>query len=70
MNEPLLDRTYRLLDSSDLPLRAIAEGAGVNFHWLGKFKQRIFDDPGVTRIERLYRFLSERESTDEQRLAG
>lgn len=58
MDEPLLDQTYRLLDASNLTIREIADGAEVNFHWLGKFKQRAFDDPGVTRVERLHRYLT------------
>lgn len=60
MNESLLQRTYRLLDASDLTIREIADGAGINFHWLGKFKQKAFKDPGVTRVERLHQFLADR----------
>lgn len=64
MNESLLDRTYSLLDSSDLTIREISDGAGVNYHWLGKLKQRAFTDPGINRIERVYRYLAEIASSE------
>jgi hypothetical protein len=53
----LYEETLRLLDSSGKSLRIIAEGSGVNYHWLGKFKQRKFDNPGVKTIQRLRRYL-------------
>jgi hypothetical protein len=65
MNESeLLTQTYTLLDQSGEPIRVIADGAGVNYHWLGKFKQRRFENPGVITVERLHRFLSERAPSD------
>lgn len=40
-----------------LSLREISKGADVNLHWLGKFVQGKFEDPGVKKIMRLHRFL-------------
>ncbi len=60
MDGTVLDQTYRLLDESDITLREIAVGADVNYWWLTKLKQRRFEEPGVKRIERLHRFLSQR----------
>lgn len=65
MSESLLNRTYALLDSSDLTIREISDGAGVNYHWLGKLKQRAFRDPGINRIERVYRYLADHASKPE-----
>lgn len=70
MNDSLLERTYRLLDEADATLPRIAEGAGVNYHWLAKFKQRKHPNPGVLHVERLHRWLtSERAPGDESAAA-
>lgn len=53
----LLTKTYRLLDSDPRTLRTIAGDSGVNFHWLAKFKQRQFENPGVVTVERLFNHL-------------
>lgn len=60
----LLERTLALLDEADQTLGEIAEGAGVPRHWLVGLKQRRWDDPGVNRVERLFRYLSERAAND------
>ena len=58
MEAPLLSKTYGLLDASPLTIREIADGAGVGYHWLGKFKQRKYSDPGVNAVESFYTFLA------------
>ena len=58
MKLKLLDDTYRLLDESPLTIREIAAGAGVGFHWVGKFKQRTFPNPGVNAVEAVHTFLA------------
>lgn len=58
----MLDETYRLLDQCNLTYEEIARGAGVNVWWLRKLAIRTFDDPGTRRVERVYRFLREREA--------
>lgn len=62
--DTLLERTYRLLDGSNESMAEIADGAGVNYHWLRKFALRTHADPGVNRVERLFRYLSERAAND------
>jgi hypothetical protein len=55
----LLSKTRALLESSDLPLREIAEGAGppVSYEWLKKFAGDYESDPSVTRVQTLHDFL-------------
>lgn len=55
--EPLLDAAYRMLDESKLKYREIAAGAGVDFNWLVKFKQRDIKEPGVSKVQAVYDFL-------------
>jgi hypothetical protein len=59
--ESLLVRTKKLLNQrGDLTLREIATGAGVGHEWLRSFAygNRI-KDPGISRLEKLYNFLTE-----------
>lgn len=58
----LLDLTYRLLDESELKCREIAAGAGVDMNWLFKLKQRAIGEPGVTKVQAVYDFLSSKKS--------
>lgn len=55
----LLPATKRLLEqrAKRLSLRKISAGSGVNLHWLGKFVQGKFDDPGVKKIQKLHDYL-------------
>lgn len=55
--ESLLDEAYRLLDGSELKYREIAAGAGVDFNWLVKFKQRSIREPGVSKVQAVCDFL-------------
>lgn len=57
MNEPLLDKTYRLLGETDLTYRQIASGAAVDMNWLAKLKQRAIAEPGVGKVQRVHDFL-------------
>lgn len=57
MNEPLLDKTYRLLEETDLTYRQVASGAAVDMNWLAKFKQRAIAEPGVGKVQRVHDFL-------------
>lgn len=59
MTENLLERTYQLLDSSDLTYSEIADGAGVDINWLAKFKQRAIGEPGISKVQGVHDFLSE-----------
>lgn len=56
----LLSETYRLLGRvrGEMTLREIAQGAGVNYHWLGKFAQRAYSDPSVVKVQALHTFLA------------
>jgi len=56
----LLEKTRRLLQGCDLPLREIAERAGppVSYEWLRKFAGDYQSDPTVTRVQTLHDFLA------------
>lgn len=58
-NTDLLTETLELFAKrpANVSLRAISEASGVNFHWLGKFAQGKFDDPGVKKIQKLHDYL-------------
>ena len=60
----LLSDTYRLLEQcrKRQSIRQIAEGADLNYHWLGKFAQHTFPDPGVVKVQKLHEYLSARVS--------
>ena len=58
MTTKLLDETHRLLMASDLTLKEIAAGADVGYHWLTKFSQQVYPDPGVLKVEKLHCHLS------------
>lgn len=60
VTEPLLERTYRLLESTNLTYQQIAAGAEVDVHWLAKFKQRRIEEPGVNKVQAVHDFLLER----------
>lgn len=50
--------THELLLNDERTLFVIASESGVGFHWLGKFKQNKYEDPGVSKVQKLYRYLS------------
>jgi len=56
-SEPLLARTLRLLEETDLTYRQIAGGAAVDMEWLAKFKQGRIDEPGINKVQRVHDFL-------------
>lgn len=58
----LLEVTYQLLDASSLKYREIALGSGVDINWLYKFQQRAIGEPGVTKVQAVYDFLSSKKS--------
>jgi hypothetical protein len=58
--EPLLARTYRLLDASGLSYRAIAAGSGQDVNWVAKFVQRAIGEPGVSKVQAVHDFLVSR----------
>lgn len=65
MDTPLLDRTLELLAQSDVPMKEIALGADVEYSWLKQIRRQHLTgkgvgDPGVTRIEKVYKYLSAR----------
>lgn len=39
--------------------REVAEATGLGYEWLAKLSQGAIQDPGVNKIERLHKFLSE-----------
>lgn len=57
MPESLLKRTLELLRADKRPMRSIAAGSGLGYHWLVKLKQDQIPNPGILHIEQLYKFL-------------
>lgn len=54
----LLKRTMNLLSKSKLSTIDICNGANVKPRWLNRLKAGDFDDPGVNKVERIYKLLS------------
>lgn len=65
MNQTLYEDTMALLESCDETIPEIADGAGVNRHWLAKLKQRKFENPGVVSIQKLHNYLSRNQSSND-----
>lgn len=57
MSKTYCEKTRALLRKDSRQLRAIATGADVNFHWLSKFKNGEFPNPGVNTVEKLHEYL-------------
>lgn len=59
-NETLLARTLALLKErrASVPLPRIASETGLHYEWLKKLAYGQIPDPGVTKIERLYAYLT------------
>jgi len=55
-----LDRLRR----TEIPLTQLSSETGLNLNWLKKIKSGSIADPGVRKIERLYKFLSHSSSPD------
>lgn len=53
----LLDEAYTLLDASNESIRTISDKSGLNYHWLSKFNQRIWPNPGVNHVQKLRDYL-------------
>lgn len=68
-DEPLLDRTYRLLDAAGLSYRKIAAGSGVDLSWIAKFAQRNIGEPGVSKVQAVHDFLIAQTPAEEDGLA-
>ena len=54
----LYTETKRLLMSSKESIPKMAKNAGVNKHWLAKFKQGKYPNPGVLHVQRLHDYLA------------
>lgn len=57
LEDDLLTETHALLLADKRSLPVIASEAEVNYHWLGKFNQDKYEDPGVKKIQKLYAYL-------------
>lgn len=71
LSEPLLARTYRLLDSLNPSpsYREIAEGAEVDRNWVAKFVTRAIEEPGVTKVQRVHDWAATRVAQQQQQPA-
>ena len=56
----LLDETLKLIKQCELPRRELARQSGVGYEWLCKVDQGRIKDPGISRVQKLYNFLSNR----------
>ena len=54
----LLQRTYELVDRTQLSQREVAAGAKVGLEWFRKFMQRRIPSPGVTKVQAVHDFLA------------
>jgi len=53
----MYEETLNLLKNTSLPIPRIAADTGLKLRWLYNVKSGVYDDPGVTKIETLYRYL-------------
>ena len=63
MSETLMERTSRLLHSSEQTLPETyaalhANGSNITYYWLRKFSAGNFENPSVNKVEELYTHLS------------
>lgn len=58
MSTTLHQKTLNLLESSDESTDEIAKKADVSFYWLRKFRSGVFTDPGVSKVQKVYEYLS------------
>lgn len=54
----LLERTYKLIDTTKLTRSEVAEGADVDINWYSKFKRRCIDSPGIDKVQKVHDFLA------------
>lgn len=54
----LKEDTLRLIESSDLTLREIADGAAVGYDWLMKFYYGKIANPGPDKMQPVHDFLA------------
>lgn len=59
-----LSTTTDMLRSTSIPLAEIAVSAKVELRWLYKFKDGYFQDPGVTKVQRIYDFLRKKQGAN------
>ena len=55
----LLERTFFLVDHCEHSNRDLAELAGVNRHWLEKFRQRKYPNPRINAVQKLHDYLAQ-----------
>ena len=58
----LYEATLGMLVDSDLTTREVSVATGINYHWLTALRAGRFEDPGVNKIEKIYRFMKSRRS--------
>ncbi|MBL4869170.1 MAG: hypothetical protein JKY67_22645 [Pseudomonadales bacterium] len=61
MSDSLLEQTLNLLQNVKgvKSRRSISSETGLDYEWLQKLAQGKIEDPGVKKIERLFKYLSE-----------
>lgn len=52
--------TLKLLKADPRTLDEISKAAGVNRHWLEKFRQEKYPNPGVNHVQKLYDFYTKK----------
>lgn len=58
-NQTLHKSTVELLKKSDIPLSQVAADTNVGYRWICDFVNDRFADPGVNKVERIHKYLTE-----------
>jgi len=66
MKNTWLRTTTQMLRRSSIPMALIAVEANVELRWLYKFRDGYFNDPGVTKVQRIHDFLMKQGFTQGQ----
>lgn len=61
-HQTLHETTLELLKKSKIPLSQVATESRVGYRWLCDFVGGRFADPGVNKVERIHKFLTESEA--------
>jgi len=61
MNSEMLDQTLVLLSKTRLSVEVIADAVGVSRRWLYDLRSGGMKDPGVRKVEAVYKFLRDQD---------
>jgi hypothetical protein len=64
MEKTFLEKTLRMVSSSDIPVAKMCAEVGVSVRWYYKLTSGNIKDPSVNKIQRLHDYLAERQKWD------